>query len=391
MSATSRKIATTLLLITAVGVGFIHYLLPGIVERGMNKVVVHAPYSISTEAQRLHDSLFIADLHTDSLLWKRNLLKRSDTGHIDLPRLQQGNVALQVFSATTKSPKGLNYASNTASSDDVTTLAVLSFWPPRTWNSLYERASFQLEKLSRFAGSSNEELVVIRTKTDLQNLVDARENNRKTVGGVFLIEGAHPLEGNIDNVERLFDEGLRIAGLTHFFDNELGGSLHGISNEGLSEFGRRVIRKADEIGLIIDIAHSSPQMVEDVLALTERPVILSHGGLSGVCKTDRNLSDELMKRVASKGGLLGIGFWDGAICDASPTGVVKTIRYAIDILGVEHVALGSDFDGTVTTNFDTSELAVLTQAMLEQDFSEREIRAVMGENVKRFLFEYLPE
>ncbi len=390
----SGKLALRItLVIILAGVLFLHFVLPGAVERSMNTVKPHEPYAISAEARALHETLFIADLHSDSLLWKRNLLKHSQTGHVDLPRLQAGNVALQVFSATTKSPSGLNYESNSASSDQITKLAVLSFWPPRTWDSLYERAGFQLQKLEDFSAASSGQLRVIKSRDDFQSLIDARQSdaNANVVGGLFLIEGAHPLEGRIDNLDRLFEAGLRIAGLTHFFDNELGGSLHGLSGEGLSDFGISVVKRADELGLILDIAHSSPAMVKDVLALTSRPVILSHGGMGGACDTPRNLDDELMIEFAARGGLLGVGYWDGAICDDSPQGVVRSIRYAIDTLGVDHVALGSDYDGTVETSFDTSELAVLTQTMLEAGFSELEIRAVMGENVKRFLLQYLPE
>lgn len=383
----TRLGAVALVLVLA----FTSFLLPGIAERSMNKVRDHAPYVTSVNARRLHETLFVADLHADSLLWKRNLLKRSRTGHVDVPRLREGNVALQVFSATTKSPSGQNYASNTADSDNITRLAVLSFWPPRTWNSLFERARFQLQKLNAFASQSNGQLAVIRTRGDLQTLIDARAAGQQTVGGLFLIEGAHPLEGDIDKLARLFEEGVRIAGLTHFFDNELGGSLHGISGDGLSEFGKEVIRRADELGLIIDVAHSSPAMVRDVLALSDRPVMISHGGIKGACDTKRNLSDDLMRQIAAGGGLLGIGFWDAAVCDASPAGIVRSIRYAIDTLGLEHVALGSDFDGAVETALDSSELAILTHTMIEQGFSEQEIRAVMGENVKRFLLENLPE
>jgi microsomal dipeptidase-like Zn-dependent dipeptidase len=124
--------------------------------------------------------------------------------------------------------------------------------------------------------------------------------------------------------------------------------------------------------------------------LSDKPVILSHGGMQGACDTPRNLSDELMKKVATHGGLVGIGFWDGAVCDPSPVGVVKSIRYAIDTLGVDAVALGSDYDGTVEVTFDTAELAVLTQVMLEQDFSEDEITKVMGANTVAFFSRYLP-
>ena len=88
---------------------------------------------------------------------------------------------------------------------------------------------------------------------------------------------------------------------------------------------------------------------------------------------------------------MGIGYWDAAVCDASPEGIVRSIRYAIDLLGVDHVALGSDYDGTIGAPFDTSEISALTDVMLRSGFSEEEIRKVMGENAKRFLLDNLPQ
>ena len=184
--------------------------------------------------------------------------------------------------------------------------------------------------------------------------------------------------------------GLHFVGLTHFFDNRIGGSLHGMSQQGLTTFGEEVVRRAEALGMNIDIAHASPQMVRDVLAIAQRPVILSHGGFKGVCDTPRNLDDSLMQDVAAQGGIVGVGYWDAAVCDPTPAGIARAIRYGIDLLGPEHVALGSDFDGTIIPPFDTSELAALTQAMLDQGFSRAEIRAVMGGNMKRYLMEQLP-
>jgi microsomal dipeptidase-like Zn-dependent dipeptidase len=371
------------------GLAFAHWILPGRIESAHNVSLVHDAYLVSTRASQLHDSLFIADLHSDSLLWKRNLIEKSSIGHMDLPRLREGNVALQVFSATTKSPAGQNYESNESDSDNITLLAIASFWPVRTWGSLFERAVYQLEKLHDIARRS--ELTVLTSKRDMRDFVSRRYSGEQVIGGIYLIEGAHPLEGDLENLETLFGQGLRIIGLTHFFDNELGGSLHGTSREGLNAFGRSVIHRANELGLIIDVAHASPQMVTDVLAISSRPVLLSHGGVKGSCDSARNLDDSLMQDIANNGGLIGIGYWAGAVCDVTPEGVVKAIRYAIDLLGIRHVALGSDYDGSTAVLFDTGELAILTEEMLRAGFTESEIRMVMGENVKRFLLENLPD
>ena len=385
-----KKAALILMILLIIAAVAFFRIMPPRIEASLNTHVPHSPYKISNDAQTLHDTLFVADLHADSLLWRRDLLSRSELGHADLPRLQAGNVALQVFSAVTKSPSGLNNVENAADSDDITALVKVQRWPIRTWSSLYERAAYQLEKLHEFSADSDGQLRVVLSQADLREVIDARAAGNDVVGAVYLIEGAHPLEGKLQNLDRLHRDGLRIVAFTHFFDNELGGSLHGISKAGLTAFGRQVVKRADELELIIDIAHVSPQSVRDILALTERPVILSHGGLEGICDTPRNLDDELMQEVAAAGGLIGIGFWQSAVCDVSPAGIVASIRYAIDLLGVDHVALGSDYDGTVKVPFDASELAILTQTMLEQGFSEDEVRKVMGDNARSFLLEWLP-
>jgi membrane dipeptidase len=384
-----KKSLLIVLFLTAT-VWLLHTVIPGILEKNMNIVEAHTPYEISPDAKALHKSLFIIDLHSDSLLWNRDLTRASQRGHVDIPRLQEGNVALQVFSATTKSPRGQNYSSNSANTDNITSLAVLQGWPVETWSSLFARADFQVEKLRALA-TETEDLILIRTKQDFRNLVTKRETNPNVVGAMYLIEGAHPLQGDLDNLDKLYSKGLHFVGITHFFDNELGGSLHGKSQAGLTEFGRAVVERANQLEMTIDIAHASPQVVDDILAISSRPVVLSHGGFKGVCDRDRNLPDSLMVDVANAGGIVGVGYWEGAVCDASPAGIVRAIRYGIDLLGIEHIALGSDFDGAVTTTFDTSELAALTQTMMNDGFTEQEIRAVMGENMRLFLLNQLPD
>ncbi|MBQ75923.1 MAG: peptidase M19 [Gammaproteobacteria bacterium] len=387
----AKYIAASLMMILVVAIAFAHWVLPGLLEGRYNLVKEHSPYGIRPEVQAFHDQLFIADLHSDSLLWKRDLLMESDIGHVDLKRLKKGNVALQVFSATTKSPPAQNYDKNTGETDIITLVAVSQFWPIRSWGSLYERAAYQLSKLYDFAQASQGELVVVKSKANMQLLIARRLSGEKVTAGVYLIEGAHPLEGKLENLNLLFEKGLRISGLTHFFDNRLGGSLHGVSKEGLTKFGKDVVNRANELGVIIDVAHASPKMVSDVLDISNRPVILSHGGVKGVCDKGRNLDDSLMKRIAAAGGIVGIGYWEGAVCDITPAGVVRSIRYAIDLMGVDHVALGSDYDGATEVLFDTAELAILTQTMFDEGFTETEIRQVMGENAMHFFLNNLPD
>lgn len=365
-------------------------LLPGFVEGQINRVSPHEPYEISEETRALHQRLVIADLHADTLLWARDPLKRASRGHVDLPRLDEGNVALQVFTAVTKVPSGQNYESNEAGSDVLPWLLMAQRWPARTWDSLLERALYQAWKLEDAERRAPETLRIIRSRADLDALLAAREKGSRQIGGLLGIEGSHPLEGEIANVEKLHAAGYRLMGLHHFFDNELGGSFHGITGAGLSDFGKEALVEMERLGITIDVAHSSPAVVEDVLALATKPIVLSHTGLRGACDSPRNLEDDLAKRIAEKGGIIGIGYWPGAICDSSPGNVVRTIRYAIDLLGVDHVGLGSDYDGAVRTDFDTSELAVLTEEMRKANFTEEEIFKVMGGNVIRLFRENLP-
>ena len=385
-----KKVLLGALALFAITAALAKLVLPGLVENALNVVDAHEPYNVTEDARQLHDSLFIMDLHSDSLLWKRSISERSSRGQVDLPRLREGNVALQVFSATTKSPSGQNYEENAAGSDTITPLTMINGWPSATWSSLFARAEYQLQKLHSEVAANKPDLIFVQRKSDLESLLAARQKNRNVVGAMYLIEGAHPLEGDVDNLDKLHAQGLQFVGLTHFFDNEVGGSLHGISGEGLTDFGREVVARADQLKMTIDIAHASPRMVRDVLALSSRPVILSHGGFKGHCDSPRNLDDELMQQVADSGGIIGVGYWDATACDYTPAGIAKSIRYGIELMGLEHIALGSDYDGAVTTAFDTAELAALTQAMLDQDFSETEIRAVMGGNMLRFLREQLP-
>jgi len=362
-------------------------LLPAVIEDAQNRLREDTDWPVSERARELHQTLRVADLHADTLLWARDFLERGTRGHVDLPRLQEGGVIVQVMGAVTKSPAGQNYHSNSAAArDNITLLAVLQRWPPRTWNSLLERALYQSEKLHEFARRTDD-LLIIREASQLALFLEDRQPGQ--VATLLATEGAHPLEGDIEHLERLWAAGYRILGLHHFFDNRLGGSLHGESGAGLTEFGGAVVRRAVDMGFIIDVAHSSPASVDDVLAISPNPVIVSHTGIKSVCDSPRNLSDGQLRRIAASGGLIGIGFWD-AVCDITPAGVARSIVRAVDLAGVDHVALGSDYDGSTEVTFDAGELAVLTHALLEAGLDESAIRQVMGENQVRFLGAWLP-
>ena len=137
--------------------------------------------------------------------------------------------------------------------------------------------------------------------------------------------------------------------------------------------------------MIIDIAHLSHTGVAELLAMARRPVVSSHGGVQATCKVNRNLTDEEIRGVARTGGVVGIGYWEGAICSTDPRAAAKAMKHVRDLVGIQHVALGSDYDGATVVRFDTSQLVQVTQALLDEGFTAQEIRAVMGENALRVI------
>ncbi len=142
--------------------------------------------------------------------------------------------------------------------------------------------------------------------------------------------------------------------------------------------------------MIVDLAHASPKLFDHVLDISTRPVLVSHTGVNGTCDNTRNLSDKQIRRIAQTGGVIGIGYWKKAVCGSDAESIAKAIRYAADLVGPNHVALGSDFDGAVRAAFDTTGIVLITEALMEQAFTESEIRKIMGENVFRVLKESLP-
>jgi microsomal dipeptidase-like Zn-dependent dipeptidase len=381
----TKFVAGLIALALSIGAVVFFFIVPARVDRSLNRVVPHEPFEIGDEARLLHGQLRLADLHDDALLWDRNFLKRNGRGHTDAPRLSDGGYRLQVLAAVTKTPKKLNYDRNTGDTDNITLLSMAQRWPPRTWSSLTERALFIAQKLRRYAAHSDGGLRLVRTRGDLSAHID-----QSGLNVILATEGAHPLEGDLANIDRLYDAGYRVLGLQHFFDNELGGSLHGVSGGGLTEFGRAAVEAAIQKGMIIDVAHSSEAVVKDVLALTDRPFIVSHTGLRGHCNSPRNFPDDLMREIAAHGGIIGVGFWDGAVCEPTVEAIVQAIIYATTLVGPDHVALGSDFDGATTTPFDASEAAVLTDGLIKAGVDDATIRSVMGENAIRFFSENLP-
>ena len=143
-----RKRFIAVAVFAAIALGIFFYVVPRYVDASHNTLTGAARAAPTSD---LHRRLIVADLHADSLLWDRNLLQENAWGHVDVPRLIKGNIALQAFSVVTKTPRGLNIERNSAASDNIRLLSFAQRWPPRTWTSLQQRALYQAEKLHSFS------------------------------------------------------------------------------------------------------------------------------------------------------------------------------------------------------------------------------------------------
>lgn len=375
---------------------FVFYLIgtntvPQYIEAQRNPVKIAGPHEVSSDAQALYNRLdFISDLHCDALLWGRDLGKRGDQGHVDFPRMREANVALEMFTIVSKSPSGQNMESNSADAfDNITPLTIAKGEGMSSWFSLVKRTLSQSKALEDFVENEGEKAIFIRSKADLEKLIEVRKTDKEVIGAMLGIEGGHALEGTLENLDLVYEAGVRMIGPTHFFDNEFGGSAHGQSGEGLTDFGRKVISRMNELGIFIDLAHSSPAIVDDVLSLSTKPVIVSHTGIRAILDSQRNLSDKQIQKIAANGGIIGIAFFDMAVGTPELPNIIASIKHVRDLVGIHYVALGSDYDGSVAVPFDITGLPLIVEGLMNAGFSEEEIRAVMGENVKRFFLENL--
>lgn len=385
-----KKALAALVAVLVAGVLAFHTIVPVVVDGRMNTVVSPTIPAVAPQATALHNTLFVADLHADELLWGRDLLQRVERGHVDLPRLQEGRVALQVFSVVTKTPRDMNYDQNTGETDNIRLLALAQRWPSAAQTSLRARAVHQADRLHDAAQRSGGALTVITSRDSLAAFVMRRQGDPAQVGALLAIEGLHALDGTLASVDTLYAHGFRMMGLTHFFDNEVAGSAHGVSHGGLTALGRQVVQRMEQLGIVIDLAHASTLAVQEVLAMATRPVVVSHTGVAATCPGPRNLTDSQLRAIAANGGLIGIGYWDGAVCEPTVAQIVKAIRHAVQIMGVDHVALGSDFDGATRTPWDTRGVIVLTEALLASGMPANEVAKVMGGNARDFLLRTLP-
>lgn len=319
----------------------------------------------TTLLQTVHSYIRVADMHNDiseqmAAYSTYHLADLHTSLHTDIPRLQGGGVDAQIF----------------------------AIWvSPNSYTSgYYQHALEQYNRLTSEFAASPEAIQHVRTYSALDSAINAGK-----IAGIFFVEGGHHIENSLDNLINLYNLGVR--GLTITWNNSTDWAVSCRDTEsatrGLSDFGIKVINAMDSLGMIIDVSHVGIQTITDILATTKNPIIASHSNARKLCNNSRNLYDNQIQAIAAGGGVIGVCFYPYFLTnsrDAALSDVIDQINYIVNLVGVEHVGIGSDFDGIEVWPdelTDVSTFPLLTDALLEEGYTETEIEKIMGGNFLR--------
>jgi membrane dipeptidase len=327
----------------------------------------------SQAARDLHRAAPAIDLHADPLLWARLVgydLNRTHRppfpwawfgGHTDVPRMIEGGLGAQFFGLVSL---------------------------PYLDRDLAAACDRQIDLLESTCAASEGRLRLCRTAAE----VDAARAE-DAIAGLLGIEGAHCLKGDLTRLDRFAARGVRYLGLLHFTANECGAPAYGKGaddDRGLTDFGRDVVARCEELGVIVDLAHINRRGFMDACAMATRPPIVSHTGVAGVYPMWRNIDDEQLRTVADLGGVVGVIFCPRYLGRDGIDAVVDHLLHIVDVGGADVAALGSDWDGFIRPTRgleEVSKLPALTDALLARGVDELTIRKLLRENAMRVLRE----
>lgn len=308
----------------------------------------------------LGEDNMVFDLHCDTLYqnYKKGVDIAKNKGHVDIKRMHKGKYLAQVFAIWVPPGKGWKAVEKMAG----------TFWK---WKTKY-----------------NKDIALTTTGSQI-----VKAKMKGQIAGILGIEGLAPLDGDLGKVQKLYDFGIRVLGLTWFDSNDFAGTSNSkdkLGSYGLTEKGKQLVRMANEKGMVIDVSHASDQTVLDVAMVSEDPFIASHSCARGIKDIERNLSDELLRLIAKKGGVIGVSFHRGHVSDKPRSqikmkDVVDQIVYISKVAGMDAVALGSDFDGAnPPKDIDSAdEMQDLAAMLQKRGFTGQEVRKIMYLNALR--------
>lgn len=316
--------------------------------------------------ESIHNHYTMIDLHND-ILEKMidspdyHLADWHSYNHTDIPRLQEGGVDVQFF--------------------------VVWVDPSQYLQNSYQRA---MDMINLFKSElSLNEGTIVQAGTFSQ--ADAINDENK-IAAVLAVEGGHAIENDIAKLKAFHQAGMRYLTIT--WNNSLDWAVSAQDSRtatvGLSEFGRKVIRTLDTLGVIIDVSHTGIKTIEDILEVTQNPIIASHSGVRALRNHYRNLYDNQIRAIANSGGVIGVVFYPPFLTSGGTayiSTVVDHIDYIVNLVGIDYAAIGSDFDGigtnTVNGLEDVSKFPDLTLELLNRGYSNTEVEKILGANFRR--------
>ncbi|MBA2254525.1 MAG: membrane dipeptidase [Chloroflexi bacterium] len=371
-----------------------HEVVSRTVERVLNSTANAALPTVRPEVLAFHDRATVVDLLVGSAVFRREFVTRQPGGHADIPRMLESGVDLIGLTIATRHPD----LRGTLSTPQFRALG----FPMSRLHTNMAIAGAVARRIRRWERESGGRLRVIDAADEFGRLAHGGDpTNQDGLAGhgilhAFLgVQGGHVLDGDARNVEPLHALGVRMLALAHVMDNDVVGSNTGRRRGGLSGLGREVVVECERVGIVVDLAHMSSAGIRDTVPVLRRPFLLSHTGFSELSgrasrwrrysPANRNVSTDDALLVADAGGVIGIVLSTMLLGGADLATVVRTFRWAVETLGPEHVAIGSDFDGGLQTPFDARGLPALTQALLGDGMSHATVEGILGRNALRAL------
>ena len=331
-----------------------------------------------------HDRVLTLDTHCDTPMF---FPKGIDFGHrddrlcVDLHKMSEGRQDATIMVAYLPQPKmGETFSSKV----DLSWQKGSSQHPSPVTPTAYANLIF--DRIEAIVAEHNNTLALARTPGDLY---ENKRHGRKSI--MLGIENALALNGQLQNVAHFAQRGVVYITLCHNGDNDVCDSARGCNtHSGLSRFGEQVVREMNRVGLMVDLSHASEKSFYDALQLSQTPIVCSHSSCRALCDHPRNLTDDQLRELAKQGGVVQITLYSGFLRregEATINDAISHLEHAIRIVGIDHVGLGTDFDGDggIRGLANSAELLNFTRSLLERRYSEHDIQKIWGGNFLRVM------
>lgn len=267
--------------------------------------------------------------------------------------------------------------------------ALATFINPKYKNG-FKRANNILDKFYEEYNKNTDKMYLIKEKSDIKESLEK-------LGIILTIENGSAIDDNIENVDKLYNRGIRVMSITWNSDNKLGCGALTTNDTGLTNFGKEYIKKLNELNIIVDVSHASSNTFYDTLKCTEKPIIATHSCVKKICNHPRNLTDEQIKEIANIGGVIGICFNATFLSNsgkANSDDIIYHIEHIINLVGEEHVGFGSDFDGMKKKSYlsdikGVKDLDIIIEKLKKIGLNDTQINKITGENFLRVLRKYM--